>query len=200
MSFGARLSVLALWSLAACTAPASGGDATAGKPVAVAIARPDFTLSDTQGEPYAFRTRTAGTLTFLFFGYTNCPDVCPVHLANLGAALARLPVEQRARTRVVFVTVDPDRDSGAVMRKWLAAIDPAFVGLRGDRAALDAAQRSVNLGAATVATVNGKVEVTHASPVVVFTADDSAHVMYPFGTRQQDWVRDLPALLARGSK
>ncbi|MGH7505931.1 MAG: SCO family protein, partial [Longimicrobiales bacterium] len=100
--------------------------------------RPDFTLRDTGGEPFRFRAETAGTLTLLFFGYTNCPDVCPVHLANLSAVLDRFAYDVRSRVRVVFVTTDPARDSPEKLRAWLDNFDPSFVGLTGTQAEVEA--------------------------------------------------------------
>ena len=167
----------------------------------VSIPRPSFTLTDTDGKPFAFAERTAGRLTFLEFGYTNCPDVCPVHLANLATVLGKLAPSDRMRITVVFVSVDPDRDSSAVLRKWLDSFDANFIGLRGTSEETDAAQKLVGFGPALIQIdaggAKGATTVSHAAPVVVFTADDTAHVMYPFGTRQTDWTRDIPLLLAR---
>lgn len=105
----------------------SGGNGA----IEVSVARPAFTLTATDGQPFDFRGRTAGRLTFLEFGYTHCPDVCPVHMANLAAALAKLPPSDRMRVDVVFVSIDPDRDSLPVLRKWLDAFDPTFISLTG---------------------------------------------------------------------
>ena len=166
--------------------------------VPVSLARPTFTLHDTEGRPFPFAEKTAGLVTFLEFGYTHCPDVCPVHLANLATVLGKLAPSERMRTRVVFVTVDPNRDSPAVLRTWLAAFDSSFIGLVGTQEEVNAAALSVGFGPATYERFDDTtVSVQHAAPVVVFTADDSAHVMYPFGTRQSDWARDLPRLLGR---
>lgn len=168
--------------------------------VAIALPRPSFTLTTTDGRPFDFRRETAGTITFLMFGYTHCPDVCPVHLANMTAALGKLTTAERARTRVVFVTVDPDRDTPAVLRKFLDAFDPSYVGLTGTKAALDSAQKSVNFAPAILSKDStGAPVVTHSAPVVVITADDSAHVMFPFGARQTEWAREIPKLLTRGA-
>ncbi len=189
----------AVAALPAC-GPGNGGRVVSAESGAidVSIARPDFTLTDTDGKPYAFAERTAGRLTFLEFGYTNCPDVCPVHMANLSTVIANLAPSDRMRTTVVFVTVDPDRDTAPVLRKWLDAFSVDFVGLRGTREQVDAAQKLVGFGAAIIGVDSaGATTVTHAAPVLAFTADDTAHVMYPFGTRQADWIRDMPRLLAR---
>lgn len=160
------------------------------------LARPGFTLESTDGVPFDFARETAGTLTLLTFGYTHCPDVCPVHLANLSAVLRDLSAEDRARIRVVFVSVDPARDSAAVIRRFLDQFDRQFIGLRGTADDVNAIQMALNLPPATVTTnAAGQIEVGHASQVIAFTPDDSAHVIYPFGTRQGDWAHDVPQLL-----
>lgn len=165
----------------------------------IAFARPSFTLTSTDGRPFDFAANTAGKLTFLAFGYLNCPDVCPVHMANLATVIGKLAPSDRMKTAVVFVSIDPDRDSLPAIRKWLDATSADFIGLTGSRAALDSAQAMLGFGAAVVQPgADGKtVTVFHASPVVVITPDDSAHVMYPFGTRQVDWERDIPRLLLK---
>ncbi|MEE8175168.1 MAG: SCO family protein, partial [Gemmatimonadota bacterium] len=71
--------------------------------------RPDFTLTDTRGRPFDFRRETDGKVALLFFGYTHCPDVCPVQMAGIAAVLRDLPWEIRDRIEVVFVTTDPAR-------------------------------------------------------------------------------------------
>jgi protein SCO1/2 len=122
-------------------------------------------------------------------------------MANLATVIAKLAPSDRMRTAVVFVSIDPERDSLPAIRKWLDAASAEFIGLTGSRAALDSAQSSVGLGPAIVRAgepgTGAGAFVNHAAPVIVFTADDSAHVMYPFGTRQVDWERDMPRLLAK---
>lgn len=163
----------------------------------IAIARPAFTLTDTDGNPFDFAVRTAGRLTLLEFGFTNCPDICPVHMANLAAVMSRMTPSEQMRVDVIFVSVDPDRDSLPALRKWLDSFDTRFIGLTGSRAAVDSAHAAFGFGAAIVQVAeDGKSTVIHAAPVIAITADDTAHVMYPFGTRQADWERDLPRLLA----
>ncbi|MGH7690628.1 MAG: SCO family protein, partial [Gemmatimonadaceae bacterium] len=68
-----------------------------GATISPPVPRPDLTLTSTDGTPYNFAARTQGRVTFLTFGYTHCPDVCPVHMANLAGALKQLTPEQRAR-------------------------------------------------------------------------------------------------------
>ena len=70
-------------------------------------------------------------MALLFFGYTWCPDVCPIHMANIGQAMKSIPTEDRHRVEVVFVSTDPARDTPERIREWLDVFDRSFVGLRG---------------------------------------------------------------------
>jgi protein SCO1/2 len=160
------------------------------------LARPDFTLTDTEGRAYDFRARTDGRLALLFFGYTNCPDICPVHMANLSAVLARFEHDLRARIALVFVTTDPARDSPAVLRAWLDRFDPEFVGLTGTIDEIDRIQTALGIPPAQrPADATGDYAVGHASQIVAFSPDGPAYVAYPAGVRQVDWAHDLPRLL-----
>lgn len=161
--------------------------------------KPSFVMTDTEGGAFDFRAETTGYLAFLFLGYTNCPDVCPVHMANLGAVLATLPSSLSSRVRVVMVSVDPDRDTPERLRAWLDQFDRSFIGLRGDSTQLAELERNLSVAHAVVSDEdedrsNGYL-VGHASQVFVFSPDDSLRVFYTFGTRQSDWAHDIPLLL-----
>ncbi len=185
--------IAAAFALGACAAPAPRH----GVPLEPGLPRPSFTLTDTRGAPYEFGRETRGVLTFLFFGYTNCPDVCPVHVANVAAVLHSLSFEDQQKARFVFVTTDPARDSLPALRTWLDHFDRTFVGLRGDDIEVTRVMSAIGLPPAVrgVSGPDGRYEVGHPATVIVFTADDSAHVLYPFGTRQADWAEDIPRLL-----
>jgi protein SCO1/2 len=158
---------------------------------------PSAVLTDSHGRPFDLRARTDGYVTLVLFGYTNCPDVCPVHLANLTAALRQAGNIPRNQLRVLFITTDPARDTPARLRQWMSHFDPTFIGLTGPKAVLDSLQREMQLPVAVKEASNsaGDYAVGHAAQVLVFTRDDRAHLAYPFGTKQQDWVDDLPRLL-----
>ncbi|HEU5170512.1 MAG TPA: SCO family protein, partial [Gemmatimonadales bacterium] len=142
------------------------------------------------------RRDTRGAVTLLFFGYTHCPDVCPVHMANLAAVLDRLPTQIADRVRVVFVTTDPERDTPARLREWLGAFDARFIGLTGPPEQLERAQIAAGVLPAVRDTAAGEnYSVGHAAQVIAYTADGLGRVMYPFGTRQADWEHDLPRLV-----
>jgi protein SCO1/2 len=185
-------------------APAAGGRETTlvpafrGRVLAEAIPRPAFTLLDTAGEPYDFLEETRGKAALLFFGYTHCPDVCPVHMGNIAAVLKDLGYERRREVEVVFVSTDPERDSRERIRSWLDRFDRAFVGLRGERAVVDSIQRSLGLPPSVLEPPagDGSYAVGHAAQVLAFSPDGPARVVYPFGTRQADWAHDLPLLIS----
>lgn len=160
--------------------------------------KPSFILEDANGELFDFTQETDGYSTFLFFGYTSCPDVCPVHMASLAAVRRQLPSELQRKMKVVFVTTDPERDTPERIRAWLANFDPEFVGLRGSKAEVDSIQLSLGLPPSIYEPPdeNGFYVVGHASQVLAFSPDGSIRVVYPFGTRQADWKHDIPKLAA----
>jgi protein SCO1/2 len=161
-----------------------------------ADARPDFVLTDMNGETFDFRRETEGKLALLFFGYTYCPDVCPVHMASIAAVKRDLSVDEQRGMRVVFVTADPRRDTPERLVSWLGNFDPDFVGLRGTEAEVDSIMLGLALPAAIRDTAAGPdYAVGHASQVIAFPPGDGFRVIYPFGTRQADWKHDLPRLL-----
>ena len=171
-----------------------------------ATPRPEFTLTDTDGKPYDFAAETEGRLTLLFFGYTSCPDVCPGHMSILTGALA---MPGMPKPIVVFVTTDPARDTPDVLRSWLDnfddELDEDYVGLTGTVEEIAAAEAAAFVAGSVRATdADGQrgdagdaddYEVGHAAQILAYSPDDLAHVVYPFGTRAEDWASDLPRLL-----
>lgn len=166
------------------------------------VEMPDAVLMDVNGEPFNFRQRTAGKVSLIFFGYTNCPDVCPLHAANIAAVLRQMEFADREKIQFIFVTTDPERDTPEHLKGWLANFDPSFIGLADSLSKVNALQASLRLPPArkeveSGATDSTKYLVGHAAQVLAFGLDSYSHVEYPFGIRQEDWAHDLP-LLARG--
>jgi len=160
------------------------------------LPKPEFVLTDTFGTPFDFWKRTQGSVTLLFFGYTNCPDQCPMHMANIGVALKRLPPGMADQVKLVFVTTDPSRDTSVELRRWLDNFDKHFVGLTGTEAALESVQKAAGVPPAYKTGLrNGNYGVAHANFVVAYTKDNLAHVIYPGGVSKDDWVHDLPLLI-----
>ena len=196
------LTVLTVSTAAACGSDAADraradDDGLRGAVVTEPFEKPDFTLTDTDGEQFAFRAETNGFLTLLFFGYTYCPDICPVHMANLGAVIGQMPPTTAQRIKVVFVTTDPARDTPDRLRTWLDNFHEDFIGLGGPLDLVNEIQRSMGLPPAQIGEPDstGFYPVGHAAAVVAFTPDNLGRVFYPFGIRQADWAHDLPLLL-----
>lgn len=163
--------------------------------------KPDFTLTATDGRPFRFKADTRGTVALLYFGYTNCPDVCPLHLTNIAAALRRMSPEDRAMVRVVFVTTDPARDTPQHLRQWLDNFDRRFIGLSGSADSVNQIQARLGLPPATMEMMDPTASgpraaygVGHAAQVLAFTPDDSLRTEYPSGFTTDDWLNDLPRL------
>jgi protein SCO1/2 len=186
--------LLILTSLASGQQPKS--DTYRGGLVTPPLPKPRFVLTDTAGAPFDFWNRTQGSVTLLFFGFTNCPDQCPMHMANIGVALKQLPVAIADQVKLVFVTTDPERDSPVELRQWLDHFDRHFIGLTGTEASLEAVQRAAGVPPAQkTALRNGNYSVAHANFVVAYTKDNLAHVIYPGGVSHDDWIHDLPLLV-----
>ncbi|HET6143347.1 MAG TPA: SCO family protein [Candidatus Acidoferrales bacterium] len=160
------------------------------------LPKPKFALTDTSGASFDFSAMTQGYVTLLFFGYTHCPDMCPLQMNTLGQAFRKLPPVSADRFRVIFVTTDPARDTPAVLRAWLDHFDKRFIGLTGAQAAIDAAQMAANLDPAKKSGVrpDGNYEVGHSLFVFAYTKDNLAHLVYPGGVHEDDWSHDLPFL------
>lgn len=159
--------------------------------------RPNFTLTDTTGKKFPFGSTTSGRPTFLYFGYTRCPDVCPETMADVGVALRNVSPAIAKRTYVVFVTTDIKHDTRSVIQRWLAHFSPGthahWVGLTGTRAEINAAQAAAHVA---VATDGGQ---THSAELLLFGTDNYAHVTYsPTGGEQKQIEHDLP-LVARSA-
>lgn len=155
--------------------------------------QPSLVLTDTDGTSYDVKARGAGKVTLVYFGYTHCPDVCPTTMADIAQALRESTAPVREKVTVVFVTVDPHRDSRSALRSWLDEFDPSFVGLRGTLPQVIAAQRAANLPVSKVSK-NGKT-VEHSPEVIAYTPDRLAHVLYFDGPSTiEDLVHDLPIL------
>ena len=187
---------LSLLPFFAAVALAQQGNTYRGGMVTPPLPKPRFVLSDTSGAAFDFRQRTDGYVTLLFFGYTNCPDQCPMHMGNLGAALKKLPAGTADQVKLVFVTTDPARDSSAAVRRWLDLFDRRFIGLTGTERAIEVVERAAGVPLATkTGPANGDYGVAHANFVLAYTKDNLAHILYPGGVSKDDWVHDLPLLI-----
>lgn len=180
------------------------GEGLSGPQITPPLPKPDLVLTTTEGKPFDLKKDTEGYITLLFFGYTNCPDVCPVHMANIAGAMKKLGPEVTNRIKVVFVTIDPARDTPEAIRKWLNHFDDRFIGLWGDSATVASAFTQLRLspslrenGPDSAAPNPVSYTIGHSSIVLAYGPDNLAHVVYPFGIRQADWSKDLKLLVER---
>ena len=180
--------------------------------------RPEFVLHDTAGNRYDFGASTRGRPTYVYFGYTHCPDECPTAMADVAAALRTVAPGLRAQAVVVFVTTDARRDTGPVLRRWLDQFSAGFVGLTGTQAELDAAARAAGIAPGVVGptpeTVPGHPDehvekpgtaphqhfgplgysVAHSAVIYAYDVSDRLPVVYPGGITPADIAADLPVL------
>ena len=157
---------------------------------------PRFTLTDTAGKPFSFAARARGKLTYLYFGYTHCPDVCPLTMGNLAAALRRVTPALRRKVQVVFVSVDPHRDTPRVLRAWLNNYNPAFIGLTGSEQAIRRAALDSGIPLPPPPKKQGgSYGVAHSAFVFPYSPDGRAHVLYTEGFGVVDYAHDMPILV-----
>ncbi|MFF8957640.1 SCO family protein [Streptomyces sp. NPDC014894] len=164
--------------------------------------KPDLVLTDTKGKKFDLREQTKGKPTLLFFGYTNCPDVCPLTMSNIAIAEKSLPKADQDKLQVVFVTTDPERDTPAELARWLpSAGDSSFIGLSGDFPTIQAGARQVGIGIDPAKKEKDDTVVSmHGAQVVAFSPKtDKGYVLYGESTSSDDFAKDLPKLV-RGEK
>ncbi|MBS0579684.1 MAG: SCO family protein [Proteobacteria bacterium] len=134
----------------------------------------DFHLTDIYGRPFS-RAELAGTPTLVFFGFTHCPDVCPTTLLKL----ARLRKEAALpKLRVLFVSIDPQRDTPQAVALYVHAFDPQFEGLTGEAAAIESLARDFGVAVSRVDLPGGDYTMDHSA--VVFLLDDAARIAAVF--------------------
>ncbi|AHB07545.1 MULTISPECIES: SCO family protein [Pandoraea] len=157
----------------------------------------DFSLQDPQG-----KTRTLadykGRAVVMFFGYTHCPDVCPTTMAELNQVMQKLGPDDAKRVQVIFVTVDPQRDTPELMGQYVPAFNPAFVGLRpADDAALKALTKSFRV---VVNKVEGSTPtnytIDHTAGIYVFDPNGQLRLFMRPDEPVDAMAKDLKTLLS----
>ncbi|MFJ1972740.1 SCO family protein [Streptomyces sp. NPDC087903] len=159
--------------------------------------KPDLVLTDTHGKKYDLRKETAGRPTLVYFGYTHCPDICPLTMNNLAVAKKQLPKSEQDRLRIVFVTTDPGRDTPAELGKWLKGIDSQIIGLTGDFATIQAGARTLGISIEpTHKDKNGKLVSVHGTQVIAFSPKtDGGYLLYGEDATVADYTKDLPKII-----
>ncbi|MFC5740741.1 SCO family protein [Dyella tabacisoli] len=154
----------------------------------------DFKLTDDQGKTVTGKD-FRGKAVLLFFGYTHCPDVCPLTLAQLHVAMQRLgPLADDAR--ILFVSVDPARDTPEIMHAYVNAFDPRAVGLTGTSGDIEAlAKRYRSAFTREPDKGDNNYNVSHSSAIYLFDRNGKARLLSTPANPQDDLVHDLSLLL-----
>ncbi len=168
---------------------------------------PAFELTDITGADFARelqltdhngKTRTLaefkGKVVAVFFGYTHCPDVCPVTLAEL-AAVARDLGADAARMQVLFITVDPERDTPAMLAQYVPAFDPAFIGLYGDAAATMRTAKEFRVFYQKQPASGGSYSVDHSAGTYIFDTAGRVRLFTSYGQGAPKMLHDIRLLL-----
>ncbi|MFH8608504.1 SCO family protein [Streptomyces sp. NPDC018029] len=208
-----KLAAAALLAVAALTLTACGGGDDNKKPVAeVSVEtdsgkaatvldkpykKPDLVLTDTHGKKYDLREETKGQPTLIYFGYTHCPDVCPLTMNNIAVAKKALPKADQDKLKVVFVTTDPERDTPAELGKWLKGVDADFIGLTGDFDTIQAGARQLAISIEpSKKDKKGKIVSMHGTQVFAFSPKtDAGYVLYSEKATAGDYTQDLPKIV-----
>jgi protein SCO1/2 len=157
---------------------------------------PDFELMADNGQP--FRLREAHRdITLVFFGYTFCPDVCPLTMVDVKDALAQLEPAERARVQVIFISADPERDTPEVLDRYLSAFDPTFIGLTDDFEKIQEVMRPFGAFAEKEEATGSAAGylVSHTARLYLLNAGHEIILTYPFGFEPEDLSSDLTYLL-----
>jgi protein SCO1/2 len=155
----------------------------------------EFRLTDQDGQPVT-AADYRNDLVVLYFGYTRCPDECPTTLAMLAHALRTLG-PQASQVRILFVTVDPHRDTTAVLKRYVNNFGPQFVGLRPDQDELTALSKRYRIAYHyEKPDKDGNYEVDHSSAVFIFDRNGRARLLALSDNTSQQVASDLHRLLA----
>lgn len=155
-----------------------------------------FTLTEANRDIDVHAQEYRGQVVLLFFGYTHCPDVCPLTLSRIKSALARLG-DQAQQVRVLFVTVDPNRDSLQELKHYTAFFGPQFVGLRGSQAALRELTKKYRVTYGyDKPDAQGNYNVSHSSAVYIFDRKGEARLLVRSDDSVSAISSDLKRLLA----
>lgn len=159
-------------------------------------AHADFQLTDFNGDPRSLLS-FRGKVVVLFFGYTHCPVVCPTTLADL-AEVMRLLGKDANRVQVLFVTLDPERDSPEVLAKFVPSFYPSFLGLYGDAQATANAAKAFGVKYAKQYAKNGAYTLDHSDGTYLIGVRGQSILLSPYGQRDDLLAQDIRLLLAIG--
>jgi protein SCO1/2 len=158
---------------------------------------PDFSLAGSNGAELTV-SHYRGKVILLAFGYTSCTNVCPVTLATLALVRKKLGAAADG-VQVIYLTVDPERDTVERMRAFVTGFDPSFVGGTGTPQHLAKVMKDYGVTAKKVASKHGGYEVAHSSFIYMIDKQGKLWALMPFGHAVDDFVHDIKILLGQQS-
>ena len=157
---------------------------------------PDFTLMDQYGEEFNLANQT-GKVNLIFFGYTSCPDVCPVTLSEFGKIYNGLG-DDREGVNLLFITVDPERDIGDRLKKYLENFTSPILGLTGDTSVLEEVWQDYGVLRIKQGGSNSDEEnylVDHTARLYAIDKNGNLRITYPYGFPVEGIIEDVRYLL-----
>jgi protein SCO1/2 len=155
---------------------------------------PDFSLPSSRDNPFTL-SEQRGKILVLGFGFSHCPNVCPMTLANLAQTYKNLGA-LADQVQVVYMTVDPERDNPARLREYLANFNSHFIGVTGSADELSAVRQAYGIIAQKEKHKNGETyEVHHSSYIYLIDRDGLLRALVPFGKSADDITHDIKILL-----
>ncbi len=159
---------------------------------------PDFSLFDQEAESFT-RESLKDKWNLMFFGFTNCPDVCPTTMQLLAATRDRIAaggLSESDLPRIVLISVDPERDKPAVLKSYVANFGEDIIGLTGDMSELQKLTKQLGIFHAKSSAHRGGYNVDHTSAVLVINPNAQFHALFSAPYSVDDLAHDLPLLLA----
>lgn len=190
-----RSSILLLAGMLVLGAPAHPAPASTLKAgvLSPVMPAPALEIMGTDGKRLDL-ARFRGKVVLVSFGFSNCGEVCPITLATLAGARKKLGAEAEG-VQVIYVTVDPERDTAAQMKKYLANFDATFIGGVGTRAEIDAVQKRWGISSKKIEGTGGHYTIGHSSSIYMIDRDGGLRAVMPYGHGVDDFVHDLRILL-----
>ncbi len=154
---------------------------------------PDFHLIDFNGKPRSLAD-FRGKVAIVFFGYTHCPEVCPTTLADLAQAMRQLGPDAK-KIQVLFITLDPERDTPRLLAQFVPAFDPSFLGLYGDAQATAQAAQAFGANYEKHPDARGGYTLDHSDGTYLIGTNGAPLWMSRYGQRTDFLVQDIRRLL-----
>ncbi|MEM8530582.1 MAG: SCO family protein [Chloroflexota bacterium] len=197
-SFASRRSVTLIVSIGALVAimlSSCGSYDFRGGTTDTLIEAPDFTLTDTNGDPFRLSDHR-GKVVMMFFGFTNCPDICPTSLGEM-AAVNRQLGDKADDVEMVFVTVDPERDTPERLQAYIDQFDESIIGLHGTPEELETVFKSYGVKAIRHDLPDSAVGyvMDHTASIYTVDRDGMWRVMFPYGMPVEDITSDVEYLI-----